>query len=210
MFYRIFTDGSCLGNPGAGGWAAIIVDDEKKCYDEFFGGEANTTNNRMELTAAIRALENISTDDRAELFTDSSYLKNAFTNGWLAKWKRNGWRTSAKNPVLNKDLWLALDELISSRAVRFNWVKGHAGNFFNERCDMLARRAAEKIQRDERLSSPKISEPVALKAKEQFRDERHNDSSSSPRINPKKNSTPVTPKVSTPENNLPKGQLRLF
>jgi len=186
MDYRIFTDGSCLGNPGAGGWAAIIVDDEKKCYDEFCGGEAHTTNNRMELTAAIRGLEKISAGDRAELFTDSSYLKNAFTNGWLAKWKRNGWKTSTKNPVLNKDLWLALDELISSRAVRFNWVKGHAGLFFNERCDKLARDFATKIQRDEKLSLPKTSEPPKL----------------SPRVEP--------PKISTPEDNLPKGQLSLF
>ena len=146
MKFKIYTDGSCLGNPGAGGWAAVIVD-EKNHREEIFGGEEHTTNNRMELTAAICALKKISADDSAELFTDSSYLKNAFTNGWLAKWKSNGWKTSTKSPVLNKDLWLELDELISTRAVKFNWVKGHAGNFFNERCDELARTTAEKFQR---------------------------------------------------------------
>ena len=155
---KIHTDGSCLGNPGAGGWAAVIID-EKNHREEIFGGEAHTTNNRMELTAAISALKKISAGTSVELFTDSSYLKNAFTNGWLVKWKRNGWRTSTGGNVLNKDLWLELDELISTRAVKFNWVKGHAGNFFNERCDELARGFAMKIQRDEKrisaLSQPK-------------------------------------------------------
>ena len=142
---QIHTDGSCLGNPGAGGWAAIIVDEHGK-REELFGGEVQTTNNRMELTAAIRALEKISAGTGVELFTDSSYLKNAFTNGWLANWKRNGWR---KGTIRNQDLWRELDALVSSRAVRFHWVKGHAGDFFNERCDMLARTTAEKFQRGE-------------------------------------------------------------
>lgn len=156
---KIHTDGSCLGNPGAGGWAAVIVDEQNK-REELFGGEEHTTNNRMELTAAIRALEKIPTGTSAELFTDSNYLKNAFTNGWLAKWKLNGWRTATGGKVLNQDLWLALDELISCRAVKFNWVKGHAGNFFNERCDELARRVATKIQRQEKISSPpKVPQP---------------------------------------------------
>ena len=161
---QIHTDGSCLGNPGAGGWAAVIVDEHGN-REELFGGEVQTTNNRMELTAAIRALEKIPAGTSVELFTDSSYLKNAFTNGWLAKWKRNGWKTSTGGKVLNQDLWLALDELISSRAVNFNWVKGHAGNYFNERCDMLARTTAEKFQRGDfkvtspprRIEPPKIS-----------------------------------------------------
>ena len=143
---KIHTDGSCLGNPGAGGWAAIIID-EKNRREEIFGGEAHTTNNRMELTAAISALKKIPSGANAELFTDSSYLKNAFTNGWLVKWKRNGWRTSTGSNVLNRDLWLELDELIATRTVKFNWVKGHAGNFFNERCDELARTTALKFQR---------------------------------------------------------------
>ena len=153
MNFKIYTDGSCLGNPGAGGWAAVIVDEENN-REEIFDGEEHTTNNRMELTAAIKALEKISAGDRAEIFTDSSYLKNAFTNGWLVKWKRNGWKTATKSPVLNKDLWLELDELISTRAVNFKWVKGHAGNFFNERCDELARSTAEKFQRGILKNSP--------------------------------------------------------
>ena len=145
MMIKIYTDGSCLGNPGAGGWAAVIVDEQNQ-REEIYGGAEHTTNNRMELTAAIKALEKISAGASVELFTDSSYLKNAFTNGWLVNWKRNGWKTAAKKPVLNQDLWLALDELISTRDVKFNWVKGHAGDFFNERCDTLARTTAEKFQ----------------------------------------------------------------
>ena len=171
---QIHTDGSCLGNPGAGGWAAVIVYENNQ-REEIFGGEEHTTNNRMELTAAIRALEKIPAGERVELYTDSSYLKNAFTNGWLAKWKSNGWKTATKNPVLNQDLWLELDKLIATRAVKFNWVKGHAGNFFNERCDILARTTAEKFQRGvlknppkpKKLptrfqTSPKSSKPVQL------------------------------------------------
>ena len=150
---KIHTDGSCLGNPGAGGWAAIIVDEDNR-REEIFGGAEHTTNNRMELTAAIRALEKIFAGAQVELFTDSNYLKNAFTNGWLVKWKRNGWRTSTGTAVLNKDLWLALDGLISTRTVKFNWVKGHAGDFFNERCDELARTTAEKFQRGQLTNTP--------------------------------------------------------
>lgn len=140
--YKIYTDGSCLGNPGAGGYAAVLVD-ETGTRVKITGGEALTTNNRMELMAAIEALKKISAGDTAEIFTDSQYLKNAFVQGWLAKWKSNGWKTSSKKSVLNRDLWLELDALISSRAVKFNWVKGHAGNIFNEYCDKLARSEAE-------------------------------------------------------------------
>lgn len=148
---QIHTDGSCLGNPGAGGWAAVIID-ENNNREEIFGGEEHTTNNRMELTAAIRALEKIQAGKRVELFTDSSYLKNAFTNGWLAKWKRNNWNYGR---VLNQDLWIELDNLVSTRDVSFNWVKGHAGNPLNERCDFLARTTAEKFQRGVFKNPPK-------------------------------------------------------
>ena len=141
MSVKIYTDGSCLGNPGAGGYAAIIIDETGNRV-EITGGEKLTTNNRMELTAAIVALEKISAGEFAEIFTDSNYLKNAFVQGWLINWKRRGWKTAARTPVLNKDLWLKLDALISARRVRFNWVKGHAGNKFNERCDELARAEA--------------------------------------------------------------------
>ena len=143
--FKIYTDGSCLGNPGAGGYAAIIIDESGK-REEIFGGEAFTTNNRMELTAAIVALRKMSKDDVAEIFTDSTYLRNAFTQNWLANWKRNGWKSANKKAVKNQDLWLELDELISTHNVKFNWVKGHAGNSFNELCDKLARETAKKFQ----------------------------------------------------------------
>ena len=155
--YKIYTDGSCIGNPGTGGYAAILVGDNGIC-EEILGGEALTTNNRMELTAAIVALKKISAGDFAEVFTDSAYLKNAFVQGWLVKWKSNGWKTSAKKPVLNRDLWIELDMLISSRHVKFNWVKAHAGNFFNERCDMLAHAEAEAQKN--RAVTPRL--PVQL------------------------------------------------
>ena len=143
--FKIYTDGSCLGNPGAGGYAAIIINANGQ-REEIFGGEAFTTNNRMELTAAIVALRKISKDDVAEIFTDSTYLRNAFTQNWLANWKRNGWKSANKKAVKNQDLWLELDELISTHNVKFNWVKGHAGNSFNELCDKLARETAKKFQ----------------------------------------------------------------
>ena len=154
---KVYTDGSCLGNPGAGGWAAVIVDEKNQC-EEIFGGEEYTTNNRMELTAAIKALEKIVAGANVELFTDSSYMKNAFTNGWLENWKRTNWKD---NTVKNQDLWVELDKLVTTRAVKFNWVKGHAGIFFNERCDELARSTAEKFQRGELKNPPqqKISQP---------------------------------------------------
>lgn len=137
--FEIYTDGACSGNPGPGGWATVVINRLTGDKEEFSGGEKNTTNNRMELTAAIEGLKKISPGDFAEMFTDSNYLKNAFTAGWLAKWKRNGWRTATKNPVLNQDLWVELDKLVGERLIKFNWVKGHAGNFYNERCDKLAR-----------------------------------------------------------------------
>ncbi len=155
--FKIYTDGSCLGNPGAGGYAAIIIDSQGEKL-ELYGGERKTTNNRMELMAAIIALKKVSADDFIELFTDSSYLKNAFTQGWLENWKKNGWQTANKKPVLNIDLWKKLDTLISNRSVKFNWVKGHAGNKFNERCDKLARAEAER-QKNKPEPSPK---PVQL------------------------------------------------
>ena len=156
--FKIYTDGSCLGNPGAGGYAAIIID-ESGNREEIVGGEPETTNNRMELMAAIVALKKVTPDDYIELFTDSSYLKNAFTQGWLFNWKRNGWRTANKKPVLNVDLWRKLDALILNRSIKFNWVKGHAGNTFNERCDKLARTEAE---RQKNIPAKKFFKPVQL------------------------------------------------
>lgn len=145
MNIKIYTDGSCIGNPGAGGYAAIILYEDGR-REEISDGESFTTNNRMELMAAIVALRKISADDSVELFTDSSYLKNAFTQNWLDEWKRRGWKASKKGAVKNQDLWTELDSLISNLNVKFHWVKGHAGNSLNERCDKLARMTAEKFK----------------------------------------------------------------
>ena len=142
---KIYTDGSCLGNPGAGGYAAILIDDSGQ-REEICGGESHTTNNRMELIAAIVALKKVEKEDFAEIFTDSTYLRNAFTQNWLANWKRRGWILSNGKSVKNQDLWRELDELMSTRKVNFNWVRGHAGDSLNERCDKLAREIAKTFQ----------------------------------------------------------------
>lgn len=132
----IYTDGACSGNPGPGGWGFVIYypeGPERSC-----GGEAQTTNNRMELTAAIRALEAVGTETSVTLYTDSTYVKNGVTS-WIASWKRNGWKTAAKKPVKNKDLWERLDALATRANVNWKWVKGHAGHAGNEEADRLAR-----------------------------------------------------------------------
>lgn len=135
----IYTDGACSGNPGPGGWGALIIDgDERR---EFYGGEIETTNNRMELMGAIRALEETAGSPEVRLYTDSQYVKNGI-NEWIHNWKRNGWKTAAKKPVKNKDLWQALDAQIEGRKVDWRWVKGHAGDPGNERADELARMGA--------------------------------------------------------------------
>ena len=140
--FIVYTDGSCLGNPGAGGFSAVIINCETGEVSEISGGESHTTNNRMELRAAISALDIIPTGTSVEIITDSQYLKNAFTKGWISNWKRNGWRTAAKTPVLNQDLWLILDDFMRSHQILFSWVKGHDGDKYNERCDQLAREQA--------------------------------------------------------------------
>ena len=140
MLYA-FTDGACSGNPGPGGWGALMVarDGEKVLKErELFGGEANTTNNRMELLAAINALEALGRDAEITIVTDSTYVKNGVTS-WIHGWKRNGWKTSAKKPVKNDDLWKRLDEAQSRHDVIWEWVKGHDGHPENERADELAR-----------------------------------------------------------------------
>ena len=143
MTVAIYTDGSCLGNPGPGGWGAILVyDDVEK---EMSGGEDNTTNNRMELLAAIMALEALKRPVAVTLTSDSSYLKDGITK-WIHGWKKNGWKTAAKKPVANQDLWQRLDEAIAPHQINWQWVKGHAGHPMNERCDDLARLAAEAIK----------------------------------------------------------------
>ena len=133
----IHTDGSCLGNPGPGGWGAVLAYNGAR--REMSGGYARTTNNRMEILAVVEALRALRVPCAVELWTDSQYVAKAIKEGWLAKWKRNGWQTSAKKPVKNRDLWLMLDPLLERHDVRFHWLKGHAGHAENERCDELAR-----------------------------------------------------------------------
>ncbi|MEP0519700.1 MAG: ribonuclease HI [Hyphomicrobiales bacterium] len=132
----IYTDGACSGNPGPGGWGAIMTYGEH--IKEMYGGEPETTNNRMELTAAIEALNALKKPTKAELWTDSQYVKGGIT-GWIHGWKKNGWKTSAKKPVKNVELWQALDEALKRHDVSWHWVKGHAGHEMNERADELAR-----------------------------------------------------------------------
>lgn len=134
---EIFTDGACSGNPGPGGWGAILrYGDVEK---ELFGGEAETTNNRMELMAAISALRALSRACEIDLYTDSSYVRDGI-DSWIAGWKRNGWKTAAKKPVKNADLWQALDEARQGHKVTWHWVRGHNGHPENERADELARK----------------------------------------------------------------------
>lgn len=136
---QVITDGSCLGNPGRGGWAAILRYGKHK--RELAGAEPHTTNNRMELTAAIHALGALKEPCEVEVVTDSQYVKNG-VESWMAKWKRNGWKTADKKPVLNQDLWQQLDEQLDRHATRWVWTKGHASHEDNNRCDELAREAA--------------------------------------------------------------------
>ncbi|GMV83223.1 MAG: ribonuclease H [Planctomycetota bacterium] len=139
----IFSDGGSKPNPGPGGWAAILKYPDKAAEKELSGYEAETTNNRMELTAVTRALQQLKRPCSVTVVTDSEYLANAFRQGWLAKWKRNGWKTASKEPVKNQDLWVALDALMSQHQVTWQWVRGHTGHPENERCDELATRARE-------------------------------------------------------------------
>ncbi len=142
MKVELFTDGACKGNPGPGGWGALLKfgDAEK----ELCGGERDTTNNRMELRAAIEGLNALNRPCEVILTTDSQYVKQGI-NQWVAGWKRNGWKTASKQPVKNKDLWQALDEACNKHDIEWRWVKGHAGHEGNERADQLANRGAENV-----------------------------------------------------------------
>ena len=138
---QLITDGACLGNPGPGGWASILrYGGHKK---ELFGFEKHTTNNRMELTAAVRGLAALNETCEVEVVTDSQYVKNGITS-WIHNWKRNGWRTSTKKPVVNQDLWEELDAQASRHQVQWSWTKGHASHEDNNRADELATRAARE------------------------------------------------------------------
>ncbi|MBI3684215.1 MAG: ribonuclease HI [Acidobacteria bacterium] len=136
---QIITDGSCIGNPGPGGWACILRYNEHR--KELSGAEQHTTNNRMELTAAIKALEALREPCEIQIVTDSEYLKRGITE-WIPRWKRNGWLTVGKKPVINRDLWERLDTLAGKHKTRWAWTKGHASHRDNNRCDELAQAAA--------------------------------------------------------------------
>lgn len=141
---EIFTDGACRGNPGPGGWGAILrYNGHEK---ELYGGAANTTNNRMELTAAIEALESLNRDCTVSLTTDSEYLRKGITE-WLEQWKKRGWRTASRKPVKNVDLWQRLEVAIENHKVEWHWVKGHSGHDENERADQLANRGIDELSR---------------------------------------------------------------
>jgi ribonuclease HI len=139
MKYKIYTDGACSGNPGPGGWGAVIFDQDNK-QKNISGSEKNTTNNRMELLAAIMSLKKIKTNSEVVIFTDSIYVKNGITE-WMKNWKKNGWKNSSKKPVKNKDLWEKLDKLCEANSVSWKWVKGHSSNEFNNLADELATKA---------------------------------------------------------------------
>ena len=136
---KIYTDGSCLENPGNGGWAAIIIDDEKKT--QIKGSKKNTTNNQMELLAPIEALKKIAKGSEVQIFTDSKYVKSGITE-WVDNWKKNGWKTADKQPVKNKELWEELDLLANKFEISWNWVKAHSTDELNNEVDLIAREAA--------------------------------------------------------------------
>lgn len=138
-----FTDGACSGNPGPGGWGVVLRSGEHE--REIFGGEAETTNNRMELTAAIQALQALRETCEVELTTDSTYVKDGITR-WLRNWKSNGWKTAAKKPVKNRDLWEQLEAQTARHVVEWQWVKGHSGHPDNERADALANLGMNKVK----------------------------------------------------------------
>ena len=136
---KIYTDGSCIGNPGNGGWAAILLMNEKKI--KIKGYKKNTTNNQMELTAPIKALKKIPISEKIEIYTDSKYVKIGITE-WVTKWKKNNWKTSSKKKVKNIDLWKELDNLNEKYHIKWCWIKGHSGNILNDEVDQLAREVA--------------------------------------------------------------------
>ena len=143
MSIKVYTDGACKGNPGPGGWGVYIQSNEDE--KELYGGNPETTNNQMEMQAALEALKHLKDKDEViELYTDSNYLRQGITE-WIHKWKKNNWRTAAKKPVANRDLWIEISDLNEKMTVEWNWVKGHAGDPGNERADELANVGAESV-----------------------------------------------------------------
>lgn len=143
----IYTDGACAPNPGVGGWGAILISNEHNLRTELSGSELYSTNNRMEITAVIKALEALKKSCIVDLYTDSTYVKNAFEKKWLINWKNNGWKSKNRKPIANKDLWLRLLEVSQKHEVSWHWVKGHSNNLENNRCDELAVSARKKIKK---------------------------------------------------------------
>ena len=139
---KIYIDGACSGNPGIGGWGVVILENDNNLFF-LKGGENQTTNNRMELTAAIKALQHLKNPEELTIVTDSKYVKDGIQS-WIANWKKNGWKTASKKPVKNKELWLDLDSEITKHNINWEWVKGHAGDTYNEKADSLARRYIEE------------------------------------------------------------------
>ncbi len=143
MSIKVYTDGACKGNPGPGGWGVYIQSNENE--KELYGGNPETTNNQMEMQAALEALKHLKDKDEViELYTDSNYLRQGITE-WIHKWKKNNWKTAAKKPVANRDLWIEISDLNEKMTVQWNWVKGHAGDPGNERADELANIGAESV-----------------------------------------------------------------
>ena len=143
MSIKVYTDGACKGNPGPGGWGVYIQSNEDE--KELYGGNPETTNNQMEMRAALEALKHLKDEDEViELYTDSNYLRQGITE-WIHKWKKNNWKTAAKKPVANRDLWIEISDLNEIMNVQWNWVKGHAGDPGNERADELANIGAESV-----------------------------------------------------------------
>ena len=141
---KIYTDGACKGNPGPGGWGVLLISGQHE--KTLCGGEQHTTNNRMELMAAIRALQALKQSSQVDLYTDSQYVRKGITE-WMANWKKRGWRTAAKKPVKNEDLWRLLDAEVSQHQVAWHWVKGHSGHPGNERADQLANEGIPRMER---------------------------------------------------------------
>lgn len=143
MSIKVYTDGACKGNPGPGGWGALIIDEHST--EELYAGNPDTTNNQMEMQAAIEALKHLKgTSELIELYTDSNYLRQGITE-WIVNWKSNNWRTASKKPVANRDLWMEIDELSNTLNVEWHWVKGHDGDPGNERADYLANLGADSV-----------------------------------------------------------------
>ncbi len=141
MKYVIYTDGACSGNPGPGGWGAVILDKDKN-QENISGKEKNTTNNRMELMAPIMALKKLKFKSEIVIFTDSTYVKNGITE-WIKKWEKNGWKNANKKPIKNKDLWIILNDLCKKKSIIWKWIRGHSNNKYNDLADELATKAID-------------------------------------------------------------------